>query len=445
MKNKLSKNILDRLQKKSIDLSKIEHNHEFMQILEELDIYEAELNAQSQELYDSELALLNQQIEYETLFDNSPLAYLIVNEKFEILRFNYKANEYFNLSAYKSVTKTCMSIISASDFNRFFEFFKSSNHSITLNCNVVKDHATEKESFKLFNFIYDNNNSSYHLLILFSNQLEKDDLEKIQKLEKCQFEQELLLAKQSRMASLGEMLENIAHQWRQPLATITAVTNSVMLSMSLEHDIPQEKLLSQMQTIEEQATYLSDTIAHFRSYLSNDSVAFQYLELSDVVNSVLHLTESMLNQYQIDVLTSLETINIKTIKNDLIQVLINIINNSKDALAELDEARVIEISLSTNANVAILTISDNAKGINPEAIHNIFDPYFTTKGPSVGTGLGLYIAYITVVEKLGGTIVVENKEFSYNGLVCKGAEFTITLPLVLPDKMIVQDKDDKVI
>lgn len=119
-------------------------------------------------------------------------------------------------------------------------------------------------------------------------------------------------------------------------------------------------------------------------------------------------------------------------KNELIQVLVVILNNAKDALKkkqEEDEDRIIFISTDTIDNKAVITIEDTAGGIDEDIINKVFEPYFTTKEKEQGTGLGLYMAYQIVVESMKGDIKVENSSNNYNDKNYIGAKFIITLDL----------------
>jgi len=117
-------------------------------------------------------------------------------------------------------------------------------------------------------------------------------------------------------------------------------------------------------------------------------------------------------------------------ENELTQCFINIFNNAKDVLNEKNiKNKLLFISTSAKNNKAIIKIKDNAGGIPDDIINKVFEPYFTTKHKSQGTGLGLHITYKLIVDGMDGNIEVNNVEFEYDGKECVGAEFTITLPI----------------
>jgi signal transduction histidine kinase len=123
-------------------------------------------------------------------------------------------------------------------------------------------------------------------------------------------------------------------------------------------------------------------------------------------------------------------ININGYKNELIQCFMNIFNNAKDALVHNNvDNKLIFISASVNNNKAIIKIKDNAGGISENILHKIFEPYFTTKHKSQGTGLGLHMTYNLIVDGMDGNIEAENMSYIYNNISYTGAEFTIILPI----------------
>ena len=132
----------------------------------------------------------------------------------------------------------------------------------------------------------------------------------------------------------------------------------------------------------------------------------------------------------IEFINEIENINILNDNNALIQVFINLFNNSKDAFIEKNLSnRLIFIKTNMQKDKIIIEIKDNAGGISENIINKVFEPYFTTKSKSLGTGIGLYMSEEIIVKHMDGTIEVENVEFDYNKEKQKGTKFTITLPL----------------
>jgi PAS domain S-box-containing protein len=240
---------------------------------------------------------------------------------------------------------------------------------------------------------------------------------------------EKLLYEQTRLASMGEMIGNIAHQWRQPLSIISTAATGMKLQKSygLLND---DSFNSTCDAINNNAQYLSKTIDDFTNFIKGDRIQ-KVFNLKDDINSFLHLVEGTIKHNNIDIIKDIdEDININGNENELTQCLINIFNNSKDALNEnVKKNRLIFISTSLKNNNAVLRIKDNAGGISNDVLPNIFEPYFTTKHQSQGTGLGLHMSYKLIVDGMNGTIEAKNINYYYHNKSYVGVEFIITLPI----------------
>lgn len=237
-----------------------------------------------------------------------------------------------------------------------------------------------------------------------------------------------ILYQQSKMASMGEMIGNIAHQWRQPLSTITTASTGILLEKDI--GILQDQTLKEyLHKINKSAQYLSKTIDDFRNFFNPEKVK-NYFFLSNAFDTALELLSAQFNSQNIKIIKDIEDIEINSYENELIQGLINILNNARDELKdkELDN-KLIFISTSKNENEVIIKIKDNAGGISKENINKIFEPYFTTKHKSQGTGIGLYMTEEIIVRHLKGEITVKNDEFTYENSSYIGAEFIIKIPL----------------
>ncbi len=237
---------------------------------------------------------------------------------------------------------------------------------------------------------------------------------------------EKVYLEQAKLASLGEMIGNIAHQWRQPLSVIT--TSATGLKMQNEFQLlTDEKLNAHCDAINNNAQYLSKTIDDFRNFIKGDRRKILF-NMKDTVESFLNLIQGSLKNHNITLVhDTQEDISIHGYPNELIQCFMNIFHNAKDALTSVQEEKYIFISSSMVKNSVTITMLDNAGGINEEIIDKIFEPYFTTKHKSQGTGLGLHMTYNLIVNGMNGTIKASNKEFQYNGKSYTGALFTIKL------------------
>ena len=152
--------------------------------------------------------------------------------------------------------------------------------------------------------------------------------------------------------------------------------------------------------------------------------------LSNVFATTFDLLSAQFNSQNIEIIKNIEDVEINSYENELIQALINILNNARDELKNKDLAhKLIFISASKNDNEVIIKIKDNAGGIAKENLNKIFEPYFTTKHKSQGTGIGLYMTEEIIVRHLKGSIEIRNDEFTYENSSYTGAEFTIKIPL----------------
>jgi len=237
--------------------------------------------------------------------------------------------------------------------------------------------------------------------------------------------QERYLQEQSKMAQMGEMLNNIAHQWRQPLSVITTVTSAVKLKKDLNL-LKDNEFDENYKLVMENANYLTKTIDTFSKY-TEDTYNVEHVSLNDVIKDLLVLNSDILKKNFIKVNLDLPSYNtnIETIPNSLSHVLFNILINANNALSSKNKSyeKVININLFKENNRYFINIEDNAGGINKKIIDKIFEPYFTTKYNSKGVGMGLYLSYDIVVNQLNGKISAKNSE--------KGAIFSIELPAFL--------------
>ena len=241
-------------------------------------------------------------------------------------------------------------------------------------------------------------------------------------------EKNRILIQQSRMASMGEMLENIAHQWRQPLSTISVCATGMEVKKKY-NTLDDEEFFKSINHIKKSTQYLSNTIDDFRNFFSKDKILTK-INISNVINKALDLVSTTFNSNKIVVVKHLEDINILSLENELIQVFMNIFINAKDALKEQKQEQPLLIITITKENGFLnIKIQDNANGIKEDIIDKIFEPYFTTKHKFKGTGIGLYMSKLLVEKHLNGSLLVSNKTFVYEEKEYFGAEFIISLPL----------------
>jgi len=229
------------------------------------------------------------------------------------------------------------------------------------------------------------------------------------------------MLQQSRLAQMGEMISMIAHQWRQPLASISAISGTLNLDVMMD-DYNKEFFQERLEAIDELAHHLSSTINDFRDFFK-DGKEEEKSSLTEIVDSSLKIIMPSFsnNNITLDNDTK-ENVTLMTFPNEVKQVLLNLLKNSEEAMEEkkVDQGKVW-IKGFVQDNQAVIRVEDNAGGIPDGVIGKVFDPYFSTKTKKDGTGLGLYMSKTIIEEHCKGRLALKNGD--------KGAIFTITLPL----------------
>ncbi len=250
---------------------------------------------------------------------------------------------------------------------------------------------------------------------------------------------EQILFQQSKMAAMGEMIANIAHQWRQPLSAISTTAIGLKIKLQTEHfnlsnQEGVEKCIEdankKLDDIEEYIGILSDTIDDFRNFFKPQKNVESF-DIDTVVQKSIKLLEANFKDSHIRFINDTKNIEIVGFENELAQVLINILNNARDALIEQDDLaeKLIFISTKKSGDFLIISIKDSAGGIKEELLDKIYEPYFTTKHQSIGTGIGLYMSQEIIKKHMHGTIETKNVKYTYDKKYYFGAEFTIKIPL----------------
>ncbi len=240
---------------------------------------------------------------------------------------------------------------------------------------------------------------------------------------------EALLAEQTKLAAMGEMIGNIAHQWRQPLNIISITASGTKLKKEMDL-LTDDMLVDAFKTISKTTEHLSNTIDVFREFLKENKEKSLF-NLSQNIQNNISLINAILNENSIELDLDLDdSIYIYNFANEFSQALINILHNASDAITlklKKNELRIIKITTKQLDGYATIEIADNAGGINPEITNKIFEPYFTTKHKFQGTGLGLYMTHKIIQESMKGKISVSNNTFIFKNQECFGALFKITL------------------
>ncbi len=255
----------------------------------------------------------------------------------------------------------------------------------------------------------------------------KTDLEKkVDEMVEAKRAQDHILTQQSKMAAMGEMMSAITHQWKQPLTTTSSIVGNIKVEEQFKEN-PNEKIIDNMNKIEYQLNFMNQTINDFSNFFKPEKTKEPF-NLAQVCRTVIKLLQSQLYSKNIQLHTQFEDedLQVTSYKNEFIQVLLNIINNAKDAIMEqIREDKLssgggnIHLKTFSNQGKIYITIEDNAGGIPQKVLPHIFEPYFTTKTVSNGTGIGLYMSKAIIEESMGGSLTATNGE--------DGAIFTIIL------------------
>jgi len=247
------------------------------------------------------------------------------------------------------------------------------------------------------------------------------------------YKKQQIILEQTKLASMGEMIGNIAHQWRQPLSVITTSASGLQLYLELD-DFNKEKMEDSLDSIIKQAKYLSNTIDNFRNFVKGSDSKENVNTLKVIDETIAIIDASLKNNFIELVLEEEDTAYILANKNELVEAFINILNNSKDILREEiknEDDRIVFISIKKlNKNKIQFMIKDTGGGIPNTIINRIFEPYFTTKHQSQGTGLGLSIVDKIIRERNDGLLSVENLSFTHKGKQYRGACFKITFNII---------------
>ena len=253
---------------------------------------------------------------------------------------------------------------------------------------------------------------------------------------------DIIMFQQARFASLGEMLNNIAHQWRQPLGAITMIIQSFQTKISLgklTSEFVDEKVHDALLL----ASNMSNTLDDFKNFFSPNKIKSEF-SIKNCIEHSIELSKYLLIQEHIEVkLTVRKDVKINSYYNELSHVFLNIISNSKDALcSNVDKNdRIIKIIVNKFKNHLVINIVDNGGGIPKDILPKIFEPYYTTKYKSAGTGIGLYMSKQIIEKHMNGEISCKNIIHKMkNDKVFNCSLFTIKIPLENENKENTNDK-----
>jgi PAS domain S-box-containing protein len=230
-----------------------------------------------------------------------------------------------------------------------------------------------------------------------------------------------LMISQSRHAAMGEMVSLIAHQWRQPISVVSMIANNMIMDLEFG-ELNSENLKEDAQVLLEQTQYLSQTIDDFRDFFKPDK-AKEVTKIKTVLSETMSIFGKALENNDITLFVDCnEDISIKIYSRELLQVIINLLKNAKEAFENKNiKDKRIEVVVKSFTSYIRIEMFDNAGAIDDAIKDRIFEPYFSTKDEQMGTGLGLYMSKTIIEKHLGGKLWYENKK--------DGVSFYIDLPI----------------
>lgn len=213
---------------------------------------------------------------------------------------------------------------------------------------------------------------------------------------------------QNKMASMGEMLNNISHQWRQPLMELSSLFIPIEARLNFDLELDKKELKESIEKLNDITKYMSNTIDDFKNFFATDKEKEEF-KLSEQINASLNIISSSLknNDISLDIIIKKNPI-IYGYKNEYTQVLINIINNAIDALIqrEISNPKII-ITVDETKKEVLIIIEDNAGGIKVDPVEDIFKPFYTY-GKNNGSGIGLFMSKLIIENNMNGRLWVEN-------------------------------------
>ena len=350
---------------------------------------------------------------------------IVVDKNFKILTFNQSAEKMFGYSADEMIFTTLLD-------DRIIPRKYLDSHISGLK-NFMKSGKLKNEDVVFELEAQNKDKKQFPIRISFGTKIEKDKMIVVANIQDITQEKEkdTLIIQQSRLAAMGEMIGNIAHQWRQPLSAISTIASGTKLRHK-NNLITDEELYESFEKIKEQTKHLSNTIDDFRDFFKNtdDNSIFN---VKEIIEKSISLVEAAYNSNNIKIVfnyTQDEFLS-NGRGSELSQVILNILNNAKDVLVEKNiDDRVVLIDIKQDNNVFKINIFDSAGGIDEDIKMKIFEPYFTTKHKSQGTGIGLFMSSKIIKQHFNGVLNTQNKEFEIDGKKYFGAMFNIEIKLV---------------
>ena len=390
------------------------------------------------ELQRGELAMRNRQLEetrhdlemsrdrYQDLYDFAPLGYVTLDDKGIILKINLTGAKLLGTPRAALIGTSFTSFIQSGDrreISKHLRRCKQAGEQLVTELGIVVKGGVIQTQLSSVPHRDNEGKTRYRTAITditarkeAEMALRAETAERLRTMEELR-EKDRLLLQQSRQAAMGEMIGNIAHQWRQPLNALGLTIQEISLAYELGN-FTKEQLDASISGAMDIIFHMSQTIDDFRNFYKPDREK-RWFKVNHVVNKAVSLIEANFREHRISIdVNAVDDLEIRGYHNEYAQVLLNILMNARDVLLErgTTEPRVT-LSARRAKGKSVVTVCDNAGGIGAEIMDKIFDPYFTTKESGLGTGIGLFISKTIIEKNMGGRLTVRNAGF--------GAEFRI--------------------
>jgi len=368
-------------------------------------------------LMQSQEALNNSSKEMYDLYNHAPCGYHSLDENGTIVRINNTELNWLGYNRDEIVgVKKFTDLITpegVKTFNDTFPKLKSEGLVNDIEQVMVRKDGTLLPVVLNATAIYDNNGK------YLMSRSTVFDMTELKLTEEKLRQKDRMMMQQSRQAAMGEMIGNIAHQWRQPLNTLGLLIQQLPCFYDTP-DFTREFVNSNTDESMKLIEHMSQTIDDFRNFFRPDREKSNF-DVKKLIRKTISLIEASFISQNISVTTNLEdNLFVAGYPNEFSQVLLTILNNAREAYAGRNiKKAVVTISSFKENDRVVVTVSDNAGGIPEQIIDKIFDPYFTTKGSGGGTGIGLYMSKTIIQNSMNGSLTARNTD--------KGAEFRIEI------------------
>ena len=365
------------------------------------------------------MKLQEQEQKYSLIFNNANIGIKLIDLDGRLLDVNKRACDIIGYTKKELLTMQFQDLTYKEDINTELDYIKKLLQGESSFYEIQKRFIHKDGSMvwvNLFSALIKDENSEakYFVSVIQDITAFKETTQKLH-------EKEEMMIAQSRQAAMGDMISMIAHQWRQPISIISMEANGLEADLELNNQITDEMLIHLAKTISTQTQHLSKTIDDFRNFFKPNK-EMQSTTFDDIFDNIRSLIQRSLENNGISLEISIdENYQILTYKNELVQVLVNLILNAKDAIDEKDISDgKISIKVTKNKHKISIAVCDNGVGIPENLLNKLGEPYISSKGKN-GTGLGLYMSSVIVTKHLLGSLTWKN--------ISDGACFSIVLPM----------------